>query len=99
MLIVWQLMTSVYVELVPVQPFASVAVTVIGKLPVVLVVPESTPVDVPSVMPGGSAPVSVQPIVPLPPDCVNAWLKSVPAVPVVVDGLVTVMTLQAIVSV
>ena len=41
--IVWQPMTSVYVR-VPVQPLASVAVTVIGKLPVCVGVPDSTPV-------------------------------------------------------
>ena len=42
--IVWQLMTSVYVAPVPVQPFASVTVTTIGKVPGLTVgVPERTP--------------------------------------------------------
>ena len=41
--IVWQPMTRVYVVPAPVQPFASVAVTTIGKLPVCVGVPERTP--------------------------------------------------------
>src|SRR5258708_31428543 len=47
------------------------------------------------VMPLGSAPVSLQTIVPLPPVCVNCWSNATPAVPVDTPGLVTVMTLQA----
>src|SRR5260370_42513826 len=46
-------------------------------------------------MPLGSAPVSLQVIVPLPPVCVNCWSKATPAVPVDTPGLVTLMTLQA----
>ena len=51
------------------------------------------------VMPAGSAPVSDQTIVPVPPDCEKVWLKTTPAVPVLTPGLVTVMTLQAMTSV
>src|SRR5258708_38135314 len=47
------------------------------------------------VMPLGSAPVSLQTIVPLPPVCVNCWSNATPAVPVDTPGLVTLMTLQA----
>src|SRR5260370_36341873 len=46
-------------------------------------------------MPLGSAPVSLQTIVPLPPVCVNCWSNATPAVPVDTPGLVTLMTLQA----
>ncbi len=80
---------------VPVQPFASVAVTVIGNEPVAEVVPERTPLTVLSEMPAGSAPVSLQAIVPLPPVCEKVWLNATPAVPVDTPGLVTLMTLQA----
>src|SRR5437763_1814900 len=68
---VWQLMTSVYVAPVPEQPFASVAVTVIGKLPGAVGVPSRTPVAVWKVMPAGIAPVFDQVMVPLPP----LWVK------------------------
>ena len=60
MVMVWQLMVRVYVAPVPVQPFASVAVTVIGNVPTCEVVPERMPVGVLSVMPAGSVPVSDQ---------------------------------------
>src|SRR3954465_14561863 len=60
---VWQLIVSVYVAPVPVQPFWSVAGTVIGNEPTVFVVPERTPLDVLSEMPAGSAPVLDQVIV------------------------------------
>src|ERR1043166_6095838 len=63
------------------------------------VVPESTPVEVLSVMPLGSAPLSLQVIVPIPPDCVNVWLNATPAVPLFTPGLVTEMTGQVMVSV
>ena len=94
-MIVWHAITRVYVAPVPVQPFASVAVTTIGKLPVWLVVPERTPV-LESVMPVGSVLDVENVTVPLPPDCVNVWLKAVPAVPVVVDGFVTVIVGQVV---
>src|SRR5260221_4124346 len=41
---VWQTITSVYVAPVPAQVFVSVAVTVIGKLPIWVVLPASCPV-------------------------------------------------------
>jgi hypothetical protein len=50
-------------------------------------------------MPAGSAPVSLQAIVPCPPACVKVWLNRTPAVPVETPGLVTVMVGQVIVSV
>ena len=50
-------------------------------------------------MPAGSVPLaSEKAIVPMPPDCVKVWLKAVPAVPVVVTGLVTVMVWQLMTS-
>jgi hypothetical protein len=75
---------------VPVQPLASVAVTVIGKLPVCVGVPESVPLVV-SVRPAGSVLAVVNVGVPMAPDWVKVWLKAADAVPVVVAGLVTVM--------
>ena len=53
------------------QPLASVAVIVIGKLPVCVGVPDSTPVAVSSVSPVGSVPVSDQVMVPMPLVCVK----------------------------
>src|SRR5437764_1307753 len=41
---VWQLMTRVYVVLVPVQPLESVTVTTIGNVPATFGVPDRTPV-------------------------------------------------------
>ena len=65
--IVWQAITSVYVARVPVQPFASVALTTIGNEPVWLVVPERTPA-LESVRPVGSV-LDVENVTePLPPD-------------------------------
>ena len=66
-----QLIVRLYVGPVPEQPFASVAVTVIGKEPVCVGVPERTPVDGLSPRPLGKAPLSDQVIVPVPPDCVK----------------------------
>ncbi len=92
-------MVSVYVAPVPLQPLVSVALTVIGKLPICVVVPERTPVALLRVMPLGSAPVSLQAAVPRIPVAVNVWLKTTPAVPVFVTGLVTVTVWQLITSV
>jgi len=50
---------------VPVQPFLSVAVTDIGKLPVCVGVPDNVPFE--KVIPVGSVPLSVNVIVPRPP--------------------------------
>ena len=56
----------------PKQPFASVARTVTGKLPVWSGVPERRPAPGSSVMPVGRTPAArVQPIAPTPPACVN----------------------------
>ena len=52
----WQAMVSVYVALMPKQPFASVALTVIGNDPVCVGVPERTPAAE-SVRPAGSVPL------------------------------------------
>ena len=54
--ITWQAMVSVYVALTPEQPFASVALTVIGNEPVCVGVPERTPAAE-SVRPVGSVPL------------------------------------------
>src|SRR5437763_1726436 len=77
----------------------SVAVTTIGNEPVCVVVPERTPVEALRAMPPGSAPLSDQVTVPMPPDCVKVWLKATPAVPLALAGFVTVMALQAMTSV
>ena len=79
-----------YVVPVPVQPFASVALTVIGKVPLCVGVPERTPTE-DSDMPVGSALAVVNVTVPLPPVCPKVWLKNVFTVPVVVPGFVTVI--------
>src|SRR2546430_6057019 len=66
-----------------------------GKEPCCIGVPSRTPVAKCSVKPLGSVPLNtVKLTVPCPPDCVKVWLNAVPAVPVVVPGLVTVMTRQ-----
>src|SRR5947209_19921103 len=54
--ITWQPMVSVYVAPVPVQPFASVTLTVSGNEPVCVGVPERMPAGE-SVRPGGSVPL------------------------------------------
>ena len=64
--------------LVPVQPFASVTLTVIGKLPVWVGVPESTPA-LESVIPVGRVPLASVKVsgVWLPPvPTVKFWLKA-----------------------
>src|SRR5262245_46604617 len=96
--IVWQLMTSVTAR-VPKQPFASVARTVIGKLPVCVGVPESTPVAVLKLRPVGSVPVSDHVMVPTPPDCVKVCEYAVPTVPAGIVAGSTVMVGQLITSV
>src|SRR4051794_1630356 len=87
-------MTSVYVVPSPVQPFASVARTTIGKDPVCAGVPERRPAD-DRVRPVGSVPLkSANVVVPTPPLWLKVWLKATFTVPVVVAGFVTVMTGQ-----
>jgi hypothetical protein len=93
--IVWQEMTRLYVALVPVQPFASVTFTTIGKVPFFPGVPERTPADE-SVSPLGSVEVVEKVTEPVPPDCVKAWLKAASTVPVAVDGFVTVIVGQVV---
>jgi hypothetical protein len=94
--IVWQPITIVYVALVPVQPFESVAVTVTGTDPVCVGVPLSTPL-LASVRPAGSVPLaSVYVAVPIAPVCVNVSLNAALAVPFPFAGLFTVIVWQAI---
>src|SRR5437879_3104329 len=70
--------------------------TVIGKLPVTVGVPERTPF-VASVRPEGSVPVAMENMaVPMAPVCVKVWLNGDPAGPLETAGLMTVMTLQQI---
>ena len=95
---VWQLMTSVYVAPVPVQPFESVTVTTIGNVPVCVGVPESTPAAE-SVRPAGSVLEVVNVAVPIAPLCVNVSLNGEPTVPVLLAGFVTVMVWQVMTSV
>src|SRR4051794_41352120 len=68
--------------------------TVIGKLPVTVGVPERTPFDA-SVRPDGSVPLASENVaVPIAPACVKVWLNGDPAGPLETAGLMTVMTLQ-----
>jgi len=78
---------------VPEQPFASVALTVMGKVPDCVGVPDRTPA-VDRDNPLGSALAVVKLVVPMPPDCVKVALKGAFAVPVLVAGAVTVMVWQ-----
>src|SRR5436305_899922 len=62
---VWQPMWRLYVVPTPVQPWLSVTLTTIGKVPTTLGVPERTPLEE-SVKPAGSAPLkSVKVAVPM----------------------------------
>ena len=88
--IVWQEITSVYVAPDPVQPFASVAVTVIGNEPDCVGVPESVPFAA-SVMPVGSGEAVENVSPPTPPAPVNVWLNGAFTVPAAVPGFVTVI--------
>src|SRR5688500_7948194 len=91
---VGQVMTRLYVGLVPVQPLLSVTRTVIGNVPPWVGVPESTPFGA-RVRPVGSVPLaSVNVAVPMAPVCVNVSLNGEPAGPVAFAGLVTVMVWQ-----
>src|SRR5437868_7087323 len=89
-------MVRLYVGPMPLQPFESFALTVIGKLPVCVGVPERTPFDA-SVKPAGNIPpASENVVVPLAPVWVKVWLNGDPAGPLETAGLMTVMTLQQI---
>src|SRR3954453_10214965 len=78
---VWQAMAIEYVAAVPVQPFASVAFTVIGNEPVSVGVPGRTPAA-DSVRPAGSVPVlRLNAIAPMPPACVTVLLNVAETVP------------------
>jgi hypothetical protein len=92
-----QLIIKLYGVPFPVQLFPSVAVTVIVKVPVWIGVPLNIPV-VDKIKPAGRELEVVYVTVDVPPVEVNVWLKAVPAVPVVVRGLVTVITGQALIS-
>jgi hypothetical protein len=88
------------VALVPVQPFASVAVTVTPNEPVCVGVPEIVPVAGLSVRPAGSVPLaSDQVMVPMPSVWVKVSLNGLLATPMLLDGFVTVMVWQAMVMV
>ena len=79
------------------QPLASVTVTVIGKLPVCVGVPERTPAPERE-RPVGSVLAVENVALPTAPACVNVWLEAMPAVPVTVDGFVTVIVGQPMAS-
>src|SRR5207244_1718402 len=97
-LMVWQLMVSVKVALVPVQPLLSVTVTTIGNVPFWIGVPESRP-DGESEMPSGKVLAVVNDAVPTARGWVTGWLNGALTGPVVVGGFVTVMTWQLMVRV
>src|ERR1700756_4392268 len=60
--VVWEGVVRGVGEAVPLQPFASVALTVIGKEPVCVGVPESVPLAA-SVRPAGSVPLASEKVV------------------------------------
>src|SRR5437588_85606 len=73
--IVGHVIVSGYVGPTPVQPCESVTMTVIGKLPVTVGVPERRPF-VASVRPEGNVPVAMENVaVPMAPTCVKVWLN------------------------
>src|SRR5438270_5849995 len=84
---------------VPKQPFVSVTLTVMGNEPLSGGVPERTPLLESSVMPAGSAPVSLHVAVPRIPVAVKFWLKAASTVPVLTPGLVTLTVWQLMISV
>src|SRR5437868_1718341 len=89
-------MARLYVGPMPVQPLASVTLTVIGNVPVCVGVPERTPA-VESERPVGSVPLLMvkTAVVCVPaPVWVKVWLKAVSTVRVVTPGAVTVMVWQ-----
>src|SRR5258708_30556643 len=93
---VWQVMVRVYVAPVPVQPFESVALTVIENVPVCVGVPESVPLAA-SESPIGSEPLASENVVaPTPPLWVKFWLNGAAATPLVTAGFVTSMFGQVI---
>src|SRR5437868_1334378 len=96
---VWQEMVRVYVGPVPVQPLASVTLTVIENVPGTCGVPERRPLAE-SVRPAGSVPLASENVAePIAPLCVNVALKAASTVPVLLAGLVTVMVWQLMTSV
>src|SRR5689334_12869209 len=86
-------MVRLYVAPLPWQPFASVALTTIGNVPLWVGVPERTP-PVDSERPVGSVDVVENVTAPTVLLAVKVWLKATLTVPVFVDGLLTVMTWQ-----
>src|SRR5207302_2310213 len=95
---VWQPMVSVYVAPLPEQPLASTACTTIGNAPVCVGVPDRTPAA-DSVRPVGSVLTVVNVTAPMLFVVVKLWLKTTLTVPLLVAGLLTVMTWQPMVSV
>src|SRR5437867_8223156 len=88
---------SVYDE-TPKHPLVeSAALTVIGKLPDWVVVPARWPVVGLSVIPLGSAPVSLQATVPRIPETVKVTSRALPDAMLFVAGLVIVMLWQLMV--
>src|SRR5207253_1163324 len=92
---VGQVIVSVYVGPVPLQPLPSVALTLIGKLPICVGVPERTPAA-DSVRPLGSALVVENVAPPMAPVCVKVCRTGARAVSVVAAGLVTAIVWHAI---
>src|SRR5205807_7892659 len=79
-----------YVGPTAVQPPTSVTLTVIGKMPLAVGVPERTPVAGLSVRPGGSVPELIVKLTGgVPPFCVKVWLNGTPTVPWLTTGFTT----------
>src|SRR5207248_388886 len=87
---VGQPMVRVYVAPVPLQPLPSVALTLIGKLPIWVGVPQRVPLA-DSVRPVGSVLAVVKVVAPTAPVCVKIWLNGAPTVAVFTAGLVIAM--------
>ena len=81
----------------PVQRLLSVTLTTIGKVPNCEGVPLNTPA-VDKLKPVGNVLTVLNVTGNAPPLWVKFWLKAVPTVPVVVAGLVTVITGQALIT-
>src|SRR5438270_5385966 len=95
---VWQPMVSAYVAPLPEQPLASTAWTTIGNAPICVGVPDRTPAA-DSVRPVGSVLAVVNVTAPMLFVVVKLWLKTTLTGPLLVAGLLTVMTWQPMVSV
>src|ERR1017187_7350511 len=90
---VWQAMTRVYVAPVPMQPFASVALTVIGNVPMTRGVPERVPFAA-RLSPAGRTPEArLNATGTAPPAWAKVWLNAVFAGSVVTPGFVPLFPL------